>query len=171
MTAVTADHPGREETWDPLVCMAKSALHGNRRAAGGETHRQHPSRAASLTGSIPHGQHIPQGQHMPHGQQIPHGQHPSQAASLAGSASLAAEPSSPARLCSCRSDGKPQPPKHLHSRLAPQQAFTNKLKRRKRSLQLFRCWRDGRCWQGVLLQASKHVPALALEGNGIWIYG
>lgn len=65
MTAVTADHPGREETWDPPVCMAKSALHGNRRAAGGETHRQHPSWAASLmgstslTGSIPRRQRIP----------------------------------------------------------------------------------------------------------------
>lgn len=152
--------------------MGPTSVHGKicspwQQASG----RGRNPQAASLAGSIPHGQHPSRAAHPSGAAHASRAANPSRAASLAGSASLAAEPSSPARLCSCRSDGKPQPPKHLHSRLAPQQAFTNKLKRRKRSLQLFRCWRDGRCWQGVLLQASKHVPALALEGNGIWIYG
>lgn len=104
MTAVTADYPGREETQDPLVCMTKSALHGNRRVAGGETAgssshcRQQSQQAAPIAGSS-HCRQLPLQaattagrQEAPlqaattagstHYRQLPYTQHPLQAAQL-----------------------------------------------------------------------------------------
>lgn len=104
MTAVTADYPGREETQDPLVCMTKSALHGNRRVAGGETAgssshcRQQSQQAAPIAGSC-HCRQLPLQaattagrQEAPlqaattagstHYRQLPYTQHPLQAAQL-----------------------------------------------------------------------------------------
>lgn len=86
MTAVTADYPGREETQDPLVCMTKSALHGNRRVAGGETAgssshcRQQSQQAAPIAGSC----HCRQ-QPLQAGRKLPCRQQPLQAAPTTGS--------------------------------------------------------------------------------------
>lgn len=107
MTAVTADYPGREETQDPLVCMTKSALHGNRRVAGGETAgssshcRQQSQQAVAIAGSS-HCRQLPLQaattagrQEAPlqaattagstHYRQLPYTQHPLQAAPSMGS--------------------------------------------------------------------------------------
>lgn len=183
MTAVTADYPGREETQDPLVCMTKSALHGNRRVAGGETAgssshcRQQSQQAAPIAGSC----HCRQ-QPLQAGRKLPCRQQPLQAAPTTGSSLTRSthcrQPSFRARLCSCASDGKP--PKCPYSRLVPQQTFTNKLKEERN---LCDCsvlvWWTPTARQLLCLAAAsphgasssaQHVPAPALEANGIWIY-
>lgn len=180
MTAVTADYPGREETRDPLVCMTKSALHGNRRVVGGETagsshcrqqplqasRQEAPLQAATIAGSTQHRQHPLQGA-LSTGNSNRR-QHPLQAAQL------------PSQACSCASDGKLQPPKCPYSRLVPQQAFTIKLKEEQN---LCECsvlvWWTPTARQLLCLVAASPrgassstqcVPAPALEANGIWIY-